>query len=57
MYINNQTSGYICCLFTGPCTNKDCSGHGKCTFDLNNYTDRYKCNCDLGYSGNDCEGK
>ena len=48
---------YIYCLFLDPCTNKDCGGHGQCTVDLNNSTDGYKCDCNRGYTGKDCEGK
>ena len=38
-----------------PCTGKDCSAHGSCNVDATDTTDGYKCTCDTGYTGDDCE--
>ena len=38
-----------------PCINKNCGGKGQCSVDPNDLTDGYKCNCNVGYNGNDCE--
>ena len=38
-----------------PCTGKDCSAHGDCIVDATDTTDGYKCICDVGYTGDDCE--
>jgi len=47
---NKYTKGYFCC--NDPCKNK-CGGHGKCEKNLD--TCSYKCTCDKGYGGTNCQ--
>ena len=41
-------------VFLDTCFGKDCSNRGLCYIDASN-TDGYKCDCNTGYKGKDCE--